>query len=53
MLFYNFDPGDYGLNKTKSHPGDTLIKYPINVTEPMALTTREAEDMKADTSKGK
>ena len=30
-----------------------MMKDPINVTVPMALTTKEAEDMKADTSKGK
>ena len=29
------------------------MKDPINVTVPMALTTKEAEDMKADTLKGK
>ena len=53
ILFDNLDPGDYVLTETKTLPGYTLMKDPINVTVPMALTTKEAEDMKADTSKGK
>ena len=53
ILFDNLDPGDYVLTETKTLPGYTMMKDPINVTVPMALTTKEAEDMKADTSKGK
>lgn len=53
ILFDNLDPGDYVLTETKTLPGYTLMKDSINVTVPMALTTKEAEDMKADTSKGK
>lgn len=53
ILFDDLDPGDYVLTETKTQPGYTLMKDPVDVTVPMALTTKEAKDMKADTSKGK
>lgn len=51
VLFDDLAPGDYEITETNTLKGYTLLKEPIKVTLPLALTPEEAEEMKADTSK--
>ena len=51
LVFDNLDQGQYQITETKTATGHTLLKDPISVTLPIAMTKEEAIKNKADTSK--
>ena len=53
ITFSDLDPGDYQITETKTVNGHSLLKDPIKVTLPVALTQKEAADKRADTTKAK
>ena len=53
ITFSDLDPGDYQITETKTVNGHSLLKDPIKVTLPVALTQKEAAAKRADTTKAK
>ena len=43
ITWENLDQGDYQITETKTVPGYTLLKDPINVTLPLQMTKSEAD----------
>ncbi len=51
VLFENIVPGKYTITETKTVPGHTLLKEPIELTIPMELTKDEIDKMGVEDGK--
>lgn len=51
VLFENIVPGKYTITETKTVPGHTLLKEPIELTIPMELTKDEIDKMGVEEGK--
>ena len=52
IVWSNLDQGEYKIVETKTVPGMSLLKDPINITLPITMTDKQAKDMSAATDQG-
>lgn len=52
IVWQNLDQGEYQITETKTRDDMTLLKDPINITLPITMTDKDAQEMSAATDKG-
>ena len=52
IVWQNLDQGEYQITETKTRDDMTLLKDPINITLPITMTNKDAQEMSAATDQG-